>query len=63
VNVHETGRINREQMARGTQACYHVKQWKTEVFYSATKPKSEAFFVSNDLSSFWKVENVFVVVG
>ena len=43
VNVYETGHIKREQMARGKQAYYHVKQWKAEVFYSATKSRSEAF--------------------
>jgi hypothetical protein len=43
VNVYETGHINREQMARGEQACYHVKQWKAGVFYGATEPRSEGF--------------------
>jgi len=57
VNVYETRHINREQMARGEQACYHVKQWKAEVFHSATKPKPEAFLFLTIylLSGKWKM--------
>jgi hypothetical protein len=61
VNVYETGHITREQMARGEQASYHVKQWISEVFYSPTKPRSEAFLFLTIYLLFGKWKNVFAL--